>query len=195
MTLVDESNPSISTRIWFRVCSRSSCPAPEARAPMPADGVDLIDEHYAGRVTLGLVEQVADAGGADADEHLYELAAAYGEEGNAGLSGNRPAEQGLARARRPDQQHAPRDPGPEGGELLREAEELHHFLQVLLGFFNPGHVQESHGGLVANEHAGPAPAEAQGLVAAPLGLSAAGTGGPRRRRSGAGSSGKARRGC
>ncbi len=28
MTLVEVSNPSISTRIWFRVCSLSSCPPP-----------------------------------------------------------------------------------------------------------------------------------------------------------------------
>ena len=29
MTLVPVSNPSISTRIWFSVCSRSSCPPPK----------------------------------------------------------------------------------------------------------------------------------------------------------------------
>ena len=37
------------------------------------DGIDLVNEHDAGRVALGLIEQVADAAGANTDEHLDEL--------------------------------------------------------------------------------------------------------------------------
>ena len=37
-------------------------PAPEPGPSVPADGVDLIDEHDAGGVLLALLEQVADAG-------------------------------------------------------------------------------------------------------------------------------------
>jgi len=47
MTLVDVSNPSISTRIWFNVCSLSHVLHP-ARTPVPANGIDFIDENYAG---------------------------------------------------------------------------------------------------------------------------------------------------
>src|ERR1700674_177765 len=47
--------------------------AAQAGAPLASDGVDLVDEHDARRVLLRLVEQVADAAGADADEHLDEL--------------------------------------------------------------------------------------------------------------------------
>ena len=47
--------------------------ATEAGAAMTADGVDLVDEDDAGRVLLGLLEHVADAARADADEHLDEI--------------------------------------------------------------------------------------------------------------------------
>jgi hypothetical protein len=50
-----------------------------------ADGVDLVDEHDAGRVLLALLEQVADARRADADEHLDEVRAADREERNVGF--------------------------------------------------------------------------------------------------------------
>ena len=50
--------------------------AAHAGAAVAADGVDLVDEDDAGRVLLGLLEQVAHAGGADADEHLDEVGAA-----------------------------------------------------------------------------------------------------------------------
>ena len=51
-------------------------PAAEAGAAVAADGVDLVDEDDAGRVLLALHEEVADARGADADEHLDEVRAA-----------------------------------------------------------------------------------------------------------------------
>ena len=55
-------------------------PAAEARAAVAADGVDLVDEDDAGRVLLALLEQVADARGADAHEHLDEVRARDREE-------------------------------------------------------------------------------------------------------------------
>ncbi len=54
--------------------------AAEAGAALAADRVDLVDEDDARAVALGLVEQVADAAGADADEHLDELGARDAEE-------------------------------------------------------------------------------------------------------------------
>ena len=48
--------------------------AAETGAAVPADRVDLVDEDDAGRVLLALLEQVADARRADADEHLDEVA-------------------------------------------------------------------------------------------------------------------------
>ena len=83
--------------------------AAEAGAALAADRVDLVDEDDAGRVALGLVEEVAHAAGADADEHLDELGAGDGEERHAGLAGDGAREQRLAGAGRADQQHAARD--------------------------------------------------------------------------------------
>ena len=80
--------------------------AAEAGAAMAADRVDLVDEDDAGRVLLALLEQVADARGADADEHLDEVRAADREERDVGLAGDGAGEQRLAGARRAHQQHA-----------------------------------------------------------------------------------------
>ena len=98
--------------------------AAEARAAMAADGVDFIDEDDAGSVLLALLEQVADAAGADADEHLDEVGAGDGEERNVGFAGDGARQQGLAGSRRPDQQHAFGNAAAELLELLRLAQEL-----------------------------------------------------------------------
>ena len=171
ITFVFVSKPSISTRIWLRVCSRSSCDAAEAGAALAADRVDLVDEDDARRVALGLVEQVADAARADAHEHLDELGAGDAEERDAGLAGDGAGQQGLAGARGPDQQDAARDAGAERVELLRVLEELDDFLELRLGLVDAGHVVERDDRLVAEEHPGTALAEAEGLVIRALGLS------------------------
>src|SRR6201993_2322284 len=49
-------------------------------ASQPSHRVDLVDEDDAGRVLLALFEHVADARGADADEHLDEIRARDREE-------------------------------------------------------------------------------------------------------------------
>ena len=73
--------------------------AAEAGAAMAADRVDLVDEDDAGRVLLALLEQVADARRADADEHLDEVRAADREERHVGFAGDGAREQRLAGAR------------------------------------------------------------------------------------------------
>jgi hypothetical protein len=62
--------------------------AAEAGAAMTADRVDLVDEDDAGRVLLGLLEHVAHARGADADEHLDEVRTGDREERHLGLAGD-----------------------------------------------------------------------------------------------------------
>ena len=74
--------------------------AAEAGAALAADRVDLVHEHDARAVALGLVEQVAHAAGADAHEHLDELRAGDAEERHAGLAGDGARHQRLAGARR-----------------------------------------------------------------------------------------------
>ena len=67
--------------------------AAESRAAVASDRVDLVDEDDAGRVLLALLEEVAHARGADADEHLDEVGARDREERHVRLAGDR-----LARA-------------------------------------------------------------------------------------------------
>ena len=68
-----------------------------ARAARAADRVDLVDEDDRRGGRLRLREQVAHAGGADADDHLDELRRRHREERHAGLARDGPREQRLAR--------------------------------------------------------------------------------------------------
>src|SRR5665647_3582503 len=106
-------------------------PAAHAGAAVTANGVDLVDEDDAGRVLLGLREQVAHARGADADEHLDEVRAADAEERNARLAGDGPCEERLAGAGRAEQQHALGDARAQLLELLGVLEELLDLVQLL----------------------------------------------------------------
>jgi hypothetical protein len=122
----------------------------DARAP---ERVELVDEDDAGRFGFRLLEEVAHAGGADADEHLDELGPAHAEEGNLGFARDRSRQQRLAGARRADQQHAFRDTAAERRVLLRVLQELDDLLQLLLGLVHACHVREAHLHVVLREDA------------------------------------------
>ena len=109
--------------------------AAEAGAALASDGVDFVDEHDAGRVLLRLLEHVAHARRADADEHLDEVGAGDREERHLGLAGDRLGEQRLAGARRADHQHAARNAAAqllELGGIAQELDDLAHFLLRLV---------------------------------------------------------------
>ena len=116
--------------------------AAHAGAAVAADGVDLVHEDDAGRVLFGLLEEVADAAGADADEHLDEVRAGDREEGDAGLAGDGAGEQRLAGAGRAVEQDALGDAGAERLEFLRVLEEFLDLLQLLHRLVDPGDVAE-----------------------------------------------------
>ena len=137
---------------------------------MTADGVDLVDEDDAGRVLLALLEQVAHARRADADEHLDEVRAADREERHVGFAGDRAGEQRLAGSRRAHQQDALRDAAAELLELLRLLQELDDLLELFLRFVDAGDVLERHLLLRARRQLRLALAERQRLVAAALHL-------------------------
>ena len=118
--------------------------AAEAGAAMAADRVDFVDEDDAGRVLLGLLEHVAHAAGADADEHLDEVGARDGEEGHIRFAGDGAREQRLAGARRADQQHALGDAAAQALEFLRVAQEVDDLLQLFLGLVDAGDILEGH---------------------------------------------------
>src|SRR3546814_18729324 len=77
-----------------------------------------LDEDDARRVALRLFEHVADAAGADADEHFDEVRTRTGEEGAARFARNRAREQRLAGAGRAAEQPTLR--GSEGGRVGKE---------------------------------------------------------------------------
>ena len=144
--------------------------AAEARAAMAADGVDFVDEDDAGGVLLALLEQVADAARAHADEHFHEVRTRDREERHAGFAGDGARQQGLAGSGRPDQQHALGNAAAELLELLRLAQELDDLLQLFLGLFHAGDVLERHLLLLRGVQARAALAEAERLVSAALHL-------------------------
>src|SRR6266487_3638910 len=153
-----------------RMSGRFVAAAAEPGAAVPADGVDLVHEDDARRRLLRLLEQVADARGADADEHLDEVGAGDREEGDARLPRDSAREQRLPRAGRPVQEHALRDPRPERLELLGVLEELLDLVQLLDRLVCTGDVLEGHLRRVGRHPLGAALAEAHHLRAAALDL-------------------------
>ena len=116
--------------------------AAHAGAAVPADGVDLVDEDDRRRVRLGLLEQVAHAGGADTDEHLDEVRAGDRVERHAGLAGDGAGEQRLAGTGRAVEQHALRDLRADRLELGGIGEELLDLLEFLDRLVGAGDVGE-----------------------------------------------------
>ena len=142
----------------------------EAGAAVTADGVDLVDEDDGGRVLLGLLEQVAHAAGADADEHLDEVGAGDRVERHARLAGDGAGEQGLAGSGRAVQQHALGDLGADREELRGLVQEVLDLVQLLDGLVGAGDVGEGDlRGLLGHE-LGAGLAELHDPRAAALGL-------------------------
>ena len=144
--------------------------AAEAGAAMAADRVDFVDEDDAGRVLLGLLEHVAHAAGADADEHLDEVGAGNGEERHIGFAGDGAREQRLAGAGRADQQHAARNAAAEPLEFAGIAQEFDDLLQIVLGLVDAGDVLEGDAAMRFGQKLGARLAEAQRLAAGALHL-------------------------
>src|SRR6185312_9114138 len=144
--------------------------ATQAGAAMASDGVDLVHEDDAGRVLLGLLEQVTHARGADADEHLDEVGAGDREERHARLARDSAREQRLAGAWRSVQEHALRDARAQRLELLGVLEELLDLVQFLDGLVGARDVLERDLGRVDSHALSAALAEAHDLRPAALHL-------------------------
>src|SRR5690606_30773763 len=116
-----------------------------------------------------LLEEAANAAGADAYEHLHELRRADGEERRAGFAGDGAGEQRLTGAGRADEQHALGDLGADAQVLLRVLEEVDDLDELLLGCLVPGDVVEGGRDLVlAAEGLGARLSELHDLVWAAL---------------------------
>ena len=122
-----------------------------------------------------LLEQVAHARGADADEHLDELRAVDREERHAGLAGDGARQQRLAGAGRPDQQHALGHAGAEPAVALRVLQKGDDLLQLVLGLVDPGDVGEGRLGVGLDIDLGLAAADRHQPADTPAGRRSAGT--------------------
>src|SRR5215469_2074697 len=96
----------------------------EAGAAMAADRVNFVNEDDAGRVLFALLEQVADAAGANTYKHFDKVGTGDGEERNIRFAGDGAGQQGFAGARGADQQHTFRNAAAKLLELLRVLQEL-----------------------------------------------------------------------
>ena len=142
----------------------------QASATMAADGVDFVDEDDAGAVFLSLLEHVADAAGADADEHFNEVGARNVEERHTRLARDGAAEQGLTRTGRTDHQGALRDLAAQALEFRRVLQEVDDLRQLFLRLVHAGDVIEGHAVLVLGHHLGLGLAKAHGPAGAALHL-------------------------
>ncbi len=129
------------------------------RAAGFAQRVELVDEDDAGRLGLGLLEHVADAGRADADEHFDEVGAGEAEERHARLAGDGLGQQRFAGARRTDQQHALGNAAAEDLIFFGRAQELDDFAQLFDGLVDAGHVFERDAEIFLGVHLAAAAAE------------------------------------
>ena len=119
--------------------------AERVAAAAAADGVELVDEDDARRMAARVLEQLADARGADAGVHLDEVRAAREQERHLGFAGNRSRQQRLAGARRADQQHALRNAAADRREPAGLAQEVDDLLHLFLRLVDAGDVGEGHG--------------------------------------------------
>ena len=113
-----------------------------ARRARAADRVELVDEDDRRGGLLGLLEEVADAARADADDRLDELRRGDGEERRARLARDRAREQRLAGAGRAGEQDALGDPAAELLVALRALQEVDDLGELRLGLVDPGDVGE-----------------------------------------------------
>ena len=111
-----------------------------------ADGVDLINKDDGRGNLRRLLEQIAHAACADADEHFHEIGAGNGEERNACLARDGLGQKRLAGARRADQQCTLGELCADGGIFLRVMQEIDDLDKRFLGLVLSGNVRKRDAG-------------------------------------------------
>ncbi len=133
--------------------------AAQTGPPLAADGVDLVDEDDGRRLLPGRLEEVPDPAGPDPDEHLHEVGSAHREEGDAGLSGNGPGEEGFPCSRRTDEKDPLGDLGPDVPEAVGGLQEVDDLGDLDLDALVAGHVGEGGPRPLGRVEAGPGAAD------------------------------------
>src|SRR5208283_1773790 len=117
-------------------------PASVACTAGAAHCIQLVDEEDTRRMASALLEEVPHPACTHTDEHLYKVGAGHMEESHVRLACDGFCEKGLARSRHADKEDSLWDLGSEPGKLLRALQELHDFLQLVLGLILACNVDE-----------------------------------------------------
>src|SRR5215831_17006016 len=125
----------------------------------PTKRVELINKNDGRSVLASLLEQVADPGGADPDEHLDKLRPGDRKEWHSRLAGNSTGEQCLAGPGRADQQDTLGRPAAEPPVGLGILQKVDDFDQLVLGLVDAGDVAKSDFGLLLDVDLGAALAD------------------------------------
>ncbi|OQB35213.1 MAG: hypothetical protein BWY09_02393 [Candidatus Hydrogenedentes bacterium ADurb.Bin179] len=144
--------------------------ATEASPALTAHGVNFVNEYNTWGVFMALLKQVTHAACPHADEHFHKIRTANAEKGHVSLACNSLREKRLARARRPDQQHAARNLPPQSRKLLRLLQKLYDFLEFFLGLLHARHILEGNFLISLARHPGAAFAKRKGFVVTSLHL-------------------------
>ena len=127
--------------------------AKAAAIALLADRIDLVDEHDARGLFLGLLKQVAHLGGTAADEHLDELRTRNAKERHARLAGHSLGEQGFTGTRRADKEGTAWQFGTDLLVALRLLQKVDDLLEGLLGLFLAGDILKGHTHVLGGDHA------------------------------------------
>src|SRR6266498_3977014 len=128
-------------------------PATNAMATMTSNGVNLVDEYDARSGFLALLEHVADARGADPDEHFNEIRATDRKEWHIGFPRDGARQKCLAGAGRADQENALGNAAAEFLKFFRIAQELDQLLDFILCLLDAGDIAKRDFVLVPGQHA------------------------------------------
>ncbi len=108
--------------------------------PAPCNSIDLVNKDDTGRILLGLLKQIPDAGRAHTHKHFHKIGTGYTEKRNSSLPGHRLCQQGFTGSGRTLQQNALWNPGSHLGIFSGFPEKIHDLLQFLLFLLQARHL-------------------------------------------------------
>lgn len=141
--------------------------AAHAGSPPAGNRVDLIDKDDAGRIFLGVLKKVADAGRTHTDKHFHKVRSGNAEEGNSRLACHRFGKQRLSCTRRAHQENTLGDPGSHLYIFFRSFQEIHDLFQLFFLLLQACHLSEGDLLVLLRAHPGPALTKAHSFRVGP----------------------------
>ena len=154
ITPLFDSKPSISTRSWLSVCSRSSLP-PKTFIPLAFPNASSSSMKMMQGAWPAAWEKRSRTRDAPTPTNISTNSDPLMlKKGHLCLPGHGFCEEGLARPRRAHQKHPFGDPPAQLLKFLRALQELHDFLELFLGLINPRDIGEGDLRLTLREELG-----------------------------------------